>query len=74
MRSIKIKYFKSNNIVYIYIYKLKLKPLLITLKIVKVIINNYDFKLKVKIMVDNYSFYRLKQNKTIVTNYDFMMW
>ena len=73
MRSIKIKYFKSNNIVYIYIYKLKLKPLLITLKIVKVIINNYDFKLKVKIMVDNYSFYRLKQNKTIVTNYDFMM-
>ena len=73
MRSIKIKYFKSNNIVYIYIYKLKLKPLLITLKIVKVIINNYDFKLKVKIMVDNYSFYCLKQNKTIVTNYDFMM-
>ena len=58
MRSIKIKYFKSNNIVYIYIYKLKLKPLLIILKIVKVVINNYDFKLKVKIMIDNYSFDR----------------
>ena len=73
MRSIKIKYFKSNNIVYIYIYKLKLKPLLITLKIVKVVINNYDFKLKVKIIVDNYNFDRFKKNKAIVTNYSFMM-
>ena len=45
MRSIKVKYFKSNNIILYILIK------------VKVVVTNYGFKLKVKTMVGDYGFY-----------------
>ena len=40
---------------------------------VKVVVTNYDFKLKVKNVVGDYSFdHKKKEFKTIVTNYGFI--